>query len=196
VIDLKRKILVIAVALMTVAMLALPMIANAQACMFRRTTRIEKIEGVTFGPLDPSVPPNRVTTSVHNFGKIRISKGTTTDNIVLTHPTMGTLIGTWYSEPTATTRFTAPATDPPATDPNAKVVIVGKVVWTFSGPGTTGTFEGWLLQNYIGYPPVYPIFSSYMYTRMVLCGTGNFEGQTLVLAYEGTTPDGYLLIRK
>ncbi|MEJ2244229.1 MAG: hypothetical protein P8X87_06870 [Candidatus Bathyarchaeota archaeon] len=179
---MNKKILGVLVCLFTLALLTIPVLGVPAT----------KIEGVTF----TGENIERVTSSVRTFGNIRISKGTTTGDVYLTIPTIGTLEGDWHSEPVAKTTFTAPATDPPATDPDAKVAIRGKVVWTFSGEGTTGTFEGVLHQYYIGYPPVYGVFSSYQYTRMVLQGTGDFRGQTLKLSWEGPTPDGYLIMPK
>jgi hypothetical protein len=190
---MKRKTLPIILTLLVATMVATSMIGPAQARKFKTNTIYEKIDGVTWTGVGT---PERIMKSVRNFGNIRISKGVTTSDLVLNIPDMDPLEGTWYSKPVATTEFTAPATDPPAIDPDATVTIIGKVVWTFSGEGTTGTFTGYLIQNYIGYPPVLGVFSSYMYTSMVLWGTRDFKGQTLVLSYEGYDNAGYLLIPK
>jgi hypothetical protein len=188
---MKRKTLPIILTLLVATMVTTSIIGPAQARKLKTNIIYEKIDGVTWeGVSDPV----RITTSVRNFGNIRISKGKTTADIVLNIPGMDPLEGTWNSQPVATTEFTNPATDPPAIDPDAKVTIIGKVVWTFSGEGTTGTFTGYLIQNYIGYPPVFGVFSSYMYTSMELWGSRDFKGPKLVLSYEGSDNEGYLLI--
>jgi hypothetical protein len=66
-----------------------------------------------------------------------------------------------------------------APDPEALGIIHLKMVWTFTGEGKTGTFEGQMQRKAIGVP------LTYVEAHMVLQGTGDFEGQTLMLSAEG-----------
>lgn len=66
---------------------------------------------------------------------------------------------------------------------------------TFTGEGTTGTFEGMAQWKWIG--TTIPFVS--IEVHMVLRGTGDFKGQTLKLSSEPTFPpvvEGYLIIPK
>jgi hypothetical protein len=60
---------------------------------------------------------------------------------------------------------------------------------TFTGEGTTGTFEGRVYRTITGLPIS---ASSITYTRMILHGTGDFLGQTVKLI-DGT---GYIITPK
>jgi hypothetical protein len=70
--------------------------------------------------------------------------------------------------------------EPP--DPNALGIMHLKMVWTFTGKDTTGTFEGQMQRKGIGVP----LLSS-LEAHMVLQGTGDFKGQTLMLSAEDTS---------
>jgi hypothetical protein len=78
--------------------------------------------------------------------------------------------------------------------PEAECHYNSRMVWTFAGEGTTGTFEGTRHAKAIGFPPT---VCSYIEIKMVLYGTGDFQGQILELSYEGALPsvlEGSLLI--
>jgi hypothetical protein len=80
--------------------------------------------------------------------------------------------------------------------PEAECLYNRRIVLSFTGEGTTGTFEGTGHTKAIGFgPPV----CSYMQVTMVFHGTGDFQGQTLKLSYEGAPPlalEGSLLMPK
>jgi hypothetical protein len=80
--------------------------------------------------------------------------------------------------------------------PEAECHYNSRMVWTFTGEGTTGTFEGTRHAKAIGFPGV---VCSYTEVSMILHGTGDFQGQTLKLSYKGATPialEGVLIIPK
>ena len=166
---MKKKIRVIAVALLFAAMLAAPVLAAPAT----------KIEGVT-ATADGTPIPSSMRTVSH--GSIRHIKGTTTGTVYLTIPGLGTLEGTWNSEWVTRSKISQDPTE---------ALIASKLVWTFTGEGTTGTFEGVDQRKIIG--------GSYFEDNLVLHGTGDFQGQTLKLSYTGTPPviqEGYLIIPK
>jgi hypothetical protein len=70
-----------------------------------------------------------------------------------------------------------------------KAVLQYNAIWSFPG----GSFEGVIQSRLESYPPPY----EYYEIHCVLKGTGVFEGQKLMLSYEGTTTDpvweGFLL---
>jgi len=172
---MNKKVLGIVVALMAVAMLATPVMAAPAT----------KVEGVTL-TLDLT------TTSVYTLvdhGILQVRDGVATGTVTLNIPEQAPLIGTVYAEFIGTMKFTHPVPPP---DLEAESIMVGHPVFTFTGEGTTGTFEGVRHSKMIGFP-----FSSYINTRFDLHGTGDFLGQTLKLSYEGAPPaviEGCLLI--
>jgi hypothetical protein len=180
--DLNRKILVIAVALMTIAMIVAPAMAAPAT----------KIEGVTLTRIGSPV------TSSYRFvahDTIRFSEGTTDGTVALTIPNIGDLNGNWHSEWHSQVRFSQPNPNL-VPDLEADFQTSGVVVLTFTDVGATGTFEGMTHQEMIGYQPP---FASYVSSHMVLHGTGDFRGQTLKIAQEGTPPAdsvGCLIIPK
>ena len=82
-----------------------------------------------------------------------------------TRALIGTVSATWIG---AVKR----SLPPPDLDPDVEGLIRAKHVWTFTGEGPTGTFEGVVHSKWIGFPP--PV-RSYSYYQMVLQGTGDLE---------------------
>lgn len=115
-------------------------------------------------------------------------KGNSIDFELILHiPGQGDLVGTGSTFAWGWIKFTQEPPDPDAVS-NQQV----KTTYTFTGEGTTGTFEGIGHRTDIGFPMV-----TYQEQRMVFRGTGDFRGQTLVLSTVGgpsTVPEGYLLI--
>jgi hypothetical protein len=80
--------------------------------------------------------------------------------------------------------------------PEAECLYNRRIVLSFTGEGTTGTFEGTGHTKAIGFPPQ---VCSYMAVTMVFHGTGDFQGQTLKLSFEGAPPlalEGSILMPK
>ena len=175
---MNKKILGLAVALMALAMLAAPVMAKPAT----------KIEKVTLTAATTTVPnPGYPRMSSHDT--ISHGRGTSSGPCNLAIPGHPLPEGTWYSEWVSRAKISQ---DPAETE----VLIASKVVLTFTGEGTTGTFEGVIQRKIIGFPPT---GSSYFEDHMVLHGTGDFQGQTLKLSYEGTPPvnnEGYLILPK
>jgi hypothetical protein len=184
---MNKKVLGIAVVLMVVAMLALPMISSVQAWGFRR---VEKIEGVT-----ATLKATQIPDSTTDYGRIRLIKGHGDGTVTIDIPGESVLEGTSHGEWTVTAIFySAPISLP---DPDSKVVIITKFLWTVTGGGKSGTFEGWSVQWITGMPAMPPPAgaASSQSNRLVLWGTDDFEGQKLVLSAEnfgGTS--GYMLM--
>jgi hypothetical protein len=176
---MNKKILVIPVLLLTFALLTIP-VMGAPAT---------KIEGVT-ATLD--ITKTSVYTVV-DHGILQIRDGIATGTVTINIPGQDPLVGTVYGEFIGTMKLNSPS--PPW--PGAESVMMGCPVFTFTGEGTTGTFEGVRHTKMIGFPE--PVVS-YINTRFVLHGTGDFLGQTLKLSYEGAPPisfapfEGTLLI--
>ena len=138
-----------------------------------------KIEGVTATAEVTQIPSSMRSVSHDNIRRI---KGTSTGTVNLTIPGLGTLEGTWNGEWITTAKISQDPTE---------ALIAGKLVWTFTGDDTTGTFKGIVQRKITG--------GSYFEDNVVLQGTGDFQGQTLKLSYEGTPPviqEGYLIIPK
>jgi hypothetical protein len=174
---MNRKILGIAAVLMAVAMLAVPVMAAPAT----------KIEGVT---ATLTMTMTSVYT-VHDHGILQVREGVATGTVTLNIPGQDPLTGTVYAEFMGTMKLDH---EPPGPWPEAESLMVGHPVFTFTGEGTTGTFEGVRHTKMIGFPDP---FASYINTRLDLHGTGDFLGQTLKLSYEGAPPaviEGYLLI--
>jgi hypothetical protein len=164
-----KKVLGIVLTVSFLAMLAIPVMAAPAT----------KVEGVT-ATADGIPTPSSIRTVSH--GSIRHIKGTTTGTVYLTIPGLGTLEGTWNSEWVTRSKISQDPTE---------ALIASKLVWAFTGEGTTGTFEGVDQRKIIG--------GSYFEDRLVLHGTGDFKGQTLKLSYKGTPPvidEGVLIIPK
>jgi len=168
--ELNKKILGIALAVFFLAMLTIPVMAAP-------ATKI----GVTVTAATTPVPnpgfPHMVSDNT-----ILHSKGTSTGTVTLNIPGKDPIVGDWAGEFGANVNLKKEPTE---------AVIRGKLVWTFTGEGTTGTFEGIVQRLIIG--------GSYFEDNVVLQGTGDFKGQTLKLSYEGTPPviqEGYLIIPK
>jgi hypothetical protein len=172
-----EKVLGIAVVLLAVAMLAAPVMAAPAT----------KIEGVT---ATLTITMTSVYTAV-DHGILQVREGVATGEVTINIPGQTPLTGTVYAEFIGTMKLDHPM---PGPWPNAEMVMVGHPVFTFTGEGTTGTFEGVRHNKVIGFPD--PVVS-YINTRLVMHGTGDFLGQTLKLSYEGAGPvalEGYLLI--
>lgn len=169
---MKKKILGVLVALLAVALLTVP-VMSAPAT---------KIEGVTLTAVVTNTPGSLLI-SDHT---ILHTRGTSIGTVTLTISGQD-LPGTWYSEWISRNKWSNyPDPDP---DPEAEVLIQSKVVLTFLGKGT---FEGTTYRKIIGWSTTPPPPISYIYTRGVLHGTGNFRGQTLKI--EDNT--AYLIIPK
>ena len=174
---MNKKVLVIAVALMAVTMLAVPVMAAPAT----------KIEGVT---ATITVTMTSVYT-VHDHGILQVREGVADGEVTINIPGQAPLIGTVHAEFIGTMKLEHPM---PGPWPEAVNIMVGHPVFTFTGEGTTGTFEGVRHNKVIGFPDP---FVSYINTRLDMHGTGDFLGQTLKLSYEGAPPlalEGWLLI--
>jgi len=175
---MNKKMLGVFVCLFTLALLTIP-VMGAPAT---------KIEGVTTIPLTPAVRMFHSGYPRSYDNGIIHSKGNNTHTVRLTIPGLGLggsdliLDGSHYSDWSTNYKLTDP-------DPEAVAVITASVVWTFTGEGTTGTFEGRVYRTITGLPIS---ASSITHTRMILHGTGDFLGQTVKLV-DGT---GYLIIPK
>ena len=174
-----RKVLGIGFAFIFLAMLATPVMAAPAT----------KIEGVTV---------TAVVTQAANPGYPRFvshdtighSKGTSVGTVTVNIPGKTPLNGIWNGEFVSMSNWKE--------DP-VVVNIRGKLVWTFTGEGTTGTFVGLVQRKITGFPPSPPTVIPYFEDNVVLHGTGDFQGQTLKLSYAGTPPviqEGYLIIPK
>jgi hypothetical protein len=164
-----KKVLGIVLTVSFLAMLTIPVMAKPAT----------KIEGVTATANGTPTPSSMRTVS---HGSIRHIKGTTAGTVYLTIQGLGTLEGTWNSEWVTRSKISQDPTE---------ALIASKLVWTFTGEGTTGTFEGVDQRKIIG--------GSYFEDYLVLHGTGDFQGQTLKLSYEGAPPvidEGVLIIPK
>jgi len=169
-----KKVLGIAVFLMAVAMLATPVMA---------------------APIEIEVTATSVSTGV-SVGKVwQANSNGLMREIQMTHvytihnyPGQDPLVGTASAVGHSMLQFTKL---PP--DPNAWSNDHFKTVITFTGEGTTGTFEGVGHRKALGFP-----VSTYEEMYQVLHGTGDFEGQTLKLWSTGTpgSQEGVLLMPK
>lgn len=165
--EVNRKVLVIAVALMAVAMLATPVMASPA----------EKIPvTLAFGAPTSDDPEKIWTTN----GDIRQVRGVPTSRNIILYipgelPLYGVDTNTWNGQYNLKTDF---------------AILHYDVVFAFSG----GTFEGILTMKIKDYslPPIFWYYSAHL----VFQGTGAFQGQTLMLSYEGPFAlewTGYLL---
>ena len=174
---MNRKILGICSVLILVAMLATPVMAAPST----------KIEGVT---ATITVSMTSVYTA-HDHGILQVREGVAEGEVTLNIPGQDPLTGNLYAEFIGTMKLDHPM---PGPWPNALTIMVGHPVFTFTGEGTTGTFEGVRHNKVIGFPDP---FVSYIDARLDLHGTGDFLGQTLKLSYEGPPPialEGYLIV--
>jgi hypothetical protein len=174
---MRVKILLIPVLLLTLAFVTLP-VMGAPAT---------KIEGVT-ATIDMDATWE---TRLVDHGILHL-RGTFPGEVTLNIPGKDPLTGTAYVDAIGKIKFDKP--DPPF--PEAEGLFRGKMVWTFTGENTTGTFEGVRHNKWIGYPRP---FTSFWDNHMVLRGTGDFAGQTLKLSYMGPSPlalEGTLIIPK
>ena len=173
------KILGLVFAFIFLAMLATPVMAAPAT----------KIEGVTV---------TAVVTQAANPGYPRFvshdtighSKGTSVGTVTVNIPGKTPLNGIWNGEWVSNSNWKE--------DP-VVVNIRGKVVWTFTGEGTTGTFVGLVQRKITGFPPSPPTVIPYFEDNVVLHGTGDFQGQTLKLTFEGYPPvihEGYIIMPK
>jgi hypothetical protein len=163
-----KKVLGIVLTVFFLAMLTVPVMAAPAT----------KIEGVTATAMVTQTP-NPGFPHMVSDGTISHGKGTSTGTVTLNIPGQDPLVGDWAGEWISMGNFKK--------DP-AELVIMGKMVWTFTG----GTFEGIIQRLIIGWPV--PL---YFEDHMVLQGTGDFKEQTLKLSYEGAPPpvaEGYLVI--
>ena len=173
--------LVIPVFLLAFALISIPVMAAPAT----------KIEGVTLtvaAPppvMDPGYPRVVGHTVLHG-------RGTDDGTVTLIIPGYPLPEGIWESTWSSKVKLS----NYPLPDPEATIVINGKVTLTFIGEGTTGTFTGTTHRKIMGWPPG---SSSIMEDHMVLHGTGDFKGQTLKLSCEPVLPpviEGCLIIPK
>ena len=157
-----------------------------------------KIPGVTMAAMVTQVP-NEGFPHVVSHGTIMHSKGTSSGTVKLIIPTLypgpdgldGIYAGEWNSNAKVG-----------ETEAETELQIMGQMVWTFTGAGTTGTFEGVIHRTITGFtfgPTPGPIPGTVFEDRMVLHGTGDFQGLTLKLSYEGPPggpATGYAIIPK
>ena len=185
--DLNKKILGIAVTLLLAAMFVAPALAAPAT----------KIEGVEMYVAAGQIPypgfPHMVS-----HGTISHSKGYSDGTVTLIIPINPSdplvLNGGYASEWIGKGKIS----EKPA---ETELLIMGTWVLTFTGEGTTGTFEGVTHRTIIGWdvgPPPGPLEGSVFIDRAVLHGTGDFQGWTLKLSYDGEFPpvpaEGYLVI--
>jgi hypothetical protein len=176
---LNKKALEIAVVLMAAAMLITPVLAAPAT----------KIEGVTLTLATALHPDDTTINADHN---IRHNDGTVDGTATLNIPEQESLHFDYYGVWNGTSKWT----NMPSPDPEGSNIVRSKVVLTCTDAGKTGTFEGVLHTKTIGLPPP---TASYVETQMILLGTGDFQGQTLKLSYEGAPPtdmEGTLIIPK
>ena len=184
-IEVKKKILVIAFALVFMAFMVAPVMAEPAT----------KIEGVTLTLATTLIPdPDSAIFADHNIVHYEgIAIGAATLDI----PGQGSLSFTYDGVWSGSSKWT----NPPNPDPDATNVIRSTVVLTCTDEGITGTFEGMLHGKTIGLPPP-PLpgaVTSYIEYHMVFHGTGDFQGQTLKLSYAGAPPvefEGTLIMPK
>jgi hypothetical protein len=180
-----KKILGIALTVSFLAMLTIPVMAAPAT----------KIEGVTATAVVTQTPDHGFP-HMASHNTIMHGKGTSVGTVTLTipnpqdpqNPTV--LTGDWAGEWVSMSNWKE--------DP-VVVNIRGKVVWTFTGTGTTGTFVGIIQRKITGFPPDPPTVIPYFEDNVVLRGTGDFQGQTLKLTFEGYPPviqEGCLIIPK
>jgi hypothetical protein len=173
---MKKKILLIT-AFLALAMLVTPIMA-APATKIEGVTMIADVEQ----EYDPGFP------HIVSHGTISHGKGIGFGTVILNIPgdVPLVLVGDWNSEWVSMGNWKK--------DP-VVVVLRGKMVWTFDG----GTFEGVIQRKIIGFPPDPPTIIPYFEDHLILRGTGDFQGQTLKLSYEGYPPviaEGYIIIPK
>jgi hypothetical protein len=177
--NLNKKILVIPVLLLTLALFSIPvMCAPARKIDVTATLLLTTTEGV-----------GRYV----DHGILQFRESTVEGSAILTLPGQTPIEGTYFGELNGRIKLDHPAPGPWF---EAEGLMSGKTELSFPG----GTFVG--IRNFktIGFPP--PVMS-YMDTRMVLHGTGDFKGQTLILSFEGDPPipapfdvEGYLIMPK
>ena len=177
---MNKKILGIFGCLLVVAMLAIPVMAAPAT----------KIEGVT--ALVDRTTTNQWRVVDHDIWQLY--EGEAIGTVTVSIPGKGDLTGVYEGE------WHGKIKSGPMTGflewAEAECLYNRQLTWTFTGEGTTGTFEGTGHPKAIGFPPT---VSSYVHMEIVLHGTGDFQGQTLKLAYEGAPPvalEGSLLIPK
>lgn len=175
---MNKKILTIPILLLTLAFVTIPVLGAPAT----------KIEGVT-ATID--MYPTWDVTWMVDHGILHL-RGSFPGEVTLNVPGQDPLVGTAYADAIGKIKFDKP--EPPF--PETEGLFRGKMVWTFTGEGTTGTFEGVRHNKWIGYPrPV----TSYWDNHIVLRGTGDFAGHTLKLSYKGPPPlalEGTLIIPK
>jgi hypothetical protein len=170
--EVNRKVLVTAVALLFAAMLVAPVFAKRKVAV-----TATQMGGGSSGGEGWLVD--------HGIWQFRGSEGAGV--VTLNIPGHDPLSGTSSSEINGKITFSQEEMP----DPDAEGLIHLKMKWTFTGEGTTGTFEGQMQRKGIGVPVI-----SYMEAHVVLQGTGDFNGQTLILSHAGPPPlnwEGFLI---
>ena len=168
---MNKKVLGIAVALLLAAMFVAPVFAKRKVA-------------VTATQMGGGGSGGESWMVDHGIFQFRRLEGYGT--VTLYIPDKAPLVGASSSEINGKTTFTQ---EPP--DPDAEGLIHLKMKWTFTGEGTTGTFEGQMQRKTIGVPVI-----THVEAHVVLQGTGDFEGQTLILSYAGPPPlnwEGFLI---
>ena len=175
--ELNRKVLGIAVALLLAAMYVAPVLAKTKVA-------------VTATQMGSGGSGAKSWLVDHGILQYRGMEGAGV--VTLNIPGRDSLSGTSSSVINGKITFSTDEPPPPGTpDPEAFGIIHLKMKWTFTGEGTTGTFEGQMQRKTTGVP------LTHLEAHMVLQGTGDFEGQTLRLSAEGPAPpmnwEGFLL---
>jgi hypothetical protein len=186
---MNKKIFCISGCLLLIVMFTFPVMAAPAT----------KIEGVTLSI-------DRTTSNdwrVVDEDIWQLFDGTGVGTVTLSIPEKGVLTGEYEAEwhgkiksgPMSVLLVGEPPT-PLLVWPEAECLYNRRIVLSFTGKGTTGTFEGTGHTKAIGFgPPV----CSYMQVIMVFHGTGDFQGQTLKVSFEGAPPmvlEGSLLMPK
>ena len=174
--EVRRKFIVIGLAL-AVAMLALAMLATP---VFAKTK-------VAVTATQMGIGSSGGESRLVDHGVLQLREATGAGMVTLRIPGKPDLVGSSSSMINGMIKFEHPEPGPWL---EAKSVWHLNMVWTFTGTGTTGTFEGQMQRKAIGMPPLY------IEAHMVLQGTGDFKGQTLRLSYAGPPPlnwEGFLL---
>ena len=168
---MNKKVLGIAVALLLVAMFVAPVFAKRKVAVTATQMGVGSSGGES---------------RLVDDGILQFRGAEGAGVVTLYIPGQTPLTGTSSSEINGKITFTQ---EPP--DPEAEGLIHLKMKWTFTGEGTTGTFEGQMQRKGIGVPVI-----TYMEAHMVLQGTGDFKGQTLMLSHAGPPPlhwEGFLI---
>ena len=185
--ETNKKILGIAFVLLATAMLTVPVMG--------KQAKATKIEGVVLEYLHTATPINARPVD----STIIQGRGYSLGLARLLIPESDDLLGGIFATNWTSTTKNSLYPDP---DPYGWVIIRDDMTITFSGEGTTGTFEGRAQYKWVGstLDPSIGAFPSVIAVHMVLRGTGDFHGWTVKLSSEnvmaGYPIEGTLIIPK